>query len=150
MAVTRAQVETILLRRCSTALEKAGLDHLTDNGTNVDLNDPIGYAVRTLGGSVVTITAVDDADLGTVGAATDDALLDLAEYRALETIQNTVADLVSTSVGPQRQELQQWGAALDARLQRLDRKLERIHAIGRATLSAGVIDLDFMEKSGDA
>ena len=150
MAVTRAQLEAVLLRRCSTALEKAGLDYLTDNGKNPDLNDPIGYAVRTLGGTVADITEVVDADVSGIEAADYDALLDLAEYRALETIQNTVADLVSTSVGPQRQEFQQWGQALDSRLARLDGKIERIHAIGRATITAGVIDLDFMEKSGDA
>lgn len=150
MSLTRAQVEKVLLRRCSTALEKAGLDYLTDNGLNPDLNDPIGYGVRMLGGTVADVTAVVDSDVS--GVATDDydALFDLAEYRLTETLYNTVLDLVDTQVGPQRQSLSQWAEALAAKTERLQMRIQQTHGIGGGTLSAGVLDLDFMEKSGDA
>jgi hypothetical protein len=150
MALTRANVERILIRRCGTALEKAGLDYLTDNGKNPDLNDPVGYGVRMLGGTVADVTEVADSDVS--GVATDDydALFDLAECRLTETLYNTVLDLVDTQVGPQRQSLSQWAEALGRKAARMTARIVQVHGVGGGTLSAGVIDMDFMEKSGDA
>ena len=55
MALTRAAVEAVLLRRVGSLLEEVGLDGSTVN--NSDLNDPIGYAVRQVGGTVADASA---------------------------------------------------------------------------------------------
>src|SRR5512139_2454820 len=137
MTLTRANVESILLRRCGTTLEKAGLDHQTENGSNLDLNDPLGYAVRLCGGPVSSAALVADADVATVATEDTDALLDVAEYR-----------LVETTSGPQRQNLSQWAAAIAAKVERLEKKIGDRYDIdfGGTVLAGGVVDLDFMEK----
>lgn len=81
MAATRTSVDTRLLRRVGRWLTAAGLDGATDDGTNVDLADPIAWAIGQTGGTVVDTLAPDDADLATV--TSDDQMLDLAEYRLL-------------------------------------------------------------------
>jgi|GEM_PF-2298791 len=87
MSLTRANIEAVLVRRCGKLLTAAALDGTTVNGTNADLNDPIGSALRALGYTVASIVAVADSDLSTVGAGHIDQLLDLAELRTLESIQ---------------------------------------------------------------
>src|SRR5512139_1577622 len=148
MALTRANVESILLRRCGTTLEKAGLNYQTEAGDNEDLNDPIGYAVRLCGGTVSSAAEVTDTDVATVATEDTDAFLDVAEYRLLETVYNTVLDLVDTTSGPQRQNLSQWAAAIAAKVQRLEAKIADRYDIdfGGTVITSGVVDLDFMEK----
>ena len=150
MALTRATVEAILLRRCGTALQQAGLDYTTANGENDDLNDPIGSAVRWLGGTVASAAAVSDSDLGGVDVLDHDALFDLAELRVLETCLNHVLDQVDTTLGPQSRSLAQFAAALERKIERLQERAKTFYGIGVAALLAGVADLDFMEKSNNA
>lgn len=45
MALTRANVEAILIRRLGGIFEAVGLDGATADGSNEDLNDPIGWAL---------------------------------------------------------------------------------------------------------
>jgi len=150
MALTRANVESILLRRCGTTLQQAGLDYQTQNGQNEDLNDPIGMALRMLAYTTDDATSVSDDDLSGVDALDHDALLDVAEWRVLETVYNTVLDQVDTTVGPQRRNLAQWSAALSHKIERVEKRIKDLYGIGAAVLEAGVVDLDFMEKSNDA
>ena len=55
MAHTRASIEAILIRRCGRMLAATELDGSTIDGSNADLNDPIGWAIRQLGGAVASI-----------------------------------------------------------------------------------------------
>lgn len=146
MSLTRANVETILVRRCGSLLTAAGLDGTTLDGTNVDLNDPIGYALREMGYTVDDITAVADADVSS--AANYDKLLDLSELRTLENIQGNL-DEVDITLGPRKEALGQLPTRLEKRIERLEAKVRKVYGIGVGTITAGVIKLDFAEHNED-
>ena len=131
MPLTRANVESILIRRCGRLLAACALDGTTVGGTNADLNDPIGLAIRQLGGTVASIVAVADADLATLADHQVDALLDLAELRALESCLGNLPD-VDVAVGPERESLGQLGTRLEAAIARTRAKVQRDHGIGLA------------------
>jgi hypothetical protein len=85
MTTTRSDIETLLVSRLSGWLTSAGMA-VTIVGSNASLNDPIGWAIRQVGGSVVSPALVTTTDVQTVVAADLDKLIDLAELRTLEAI----------------------------------------------------------------
>ncbi len=111
MALTRANVEALVIRRVGKLLAAAGLDGATVSGANADLNDPLGYAIRKLGYTVTTVNAVADADVALVTTADYDRLFDLTELRALENALGNY-DAVNLRVGPRSEDLSQLGAQL--------------------------------------
>ena len=148
MAITRAQIETILISRCGALLTKAGLDGETHHGVNASLNDPIGRALRGAGYSVTTLTNVTDADVASVSDDDIDLVLDLAELRTLESVSGNLDD-VAITVGPRSEQKQQLADQVLRKIERLQQKIERQYGVGMGTLTAGVIGLDFMETSED-
>lgn len=144
MTMTRAQVEQVLVRRCGLMLIAANLDGTTINGTNGDLNDPIGYALRASGLSVADLAYVSDGDLANVPDDLVDQVLDLAEYRALLSIEGNL-DQVDVTIGPRSESLGQLAAKVKAQIDRLEAKIGRMYHIGLGTLTAGVVALDFAE-----
>lgn len=150
MALTRANVETLLIRRVGALLAAVGLDGATVDGTNPDLNDPLGYALLTLGHSVTDLTAVADADLASVAATSFPSLLDYAELRCLESALSSALVLVDTSVGPRSESLGQMAARLEGRIATKREQVARDYGLtGVGTLEAGVITLDFAETEED-
>lgn len=110
--MNRANAEAILIRRCGTVLDAAGLDGTTVNGSNADLNDPLWYALDRLSYSVADISEVANADITAVVSDDFAPFLDLAELRALETAQSAATALVDFSVGPRRESLSQFAERL--------------------------------------
>ena len=86
MALTRANVEAILTKRTSKVMTFVSMDGTTVDGTNADLNDPIGVAIRECGGTTAAPELVTDADVATVVTADLDKLLDIGEYRLIGSI----------------------------------------------------------------
>lgn len=127
MALTRAQCEVELLSRCGKLLTAASLDGVTANGSNPDLNSPLGYAVRMCGGTVADPSNVADSDLSTLSSVFD-KLSDLAEYRTLENISGNL-DLVDISEGPHRESLGQLAERVEKRLARLQEKLQKTYGL---------------------
>lgn len=148
MAITRANAEAILIKRLGALLTEAGLDGTTVTGTNADLNDPIGYALRKLGQTVTAPTAVADADLSGLGSDDYDEFFDLAELRSLETVHNTLTS-VNISVGPRREELSQLADRVAKRIADKRAAMAEEYGRGLKPLEAGYITLDFMEKGDD-
>lgn len=144
MALTRANVEAILIRRVGKLLTAADLNGTTMDGMNADLNDPIGYAVRRLGGTVASVVQVVDADLAGIASDDYDQLFDLAELRTLETIAGNLDD-VDITLGPRSESLSQLASQVDKRIEKLAEKVQRIYGVDVGTLSAGVIGLDFAQ-----
>lgn len=144
MALTRANVEAILIRRVGKLLTAADLNGTTMDGMNADLNDPIGYAVRRLGGTVASVVQVVDADLAGIASDDYDQLFDLAELRTLETIAGNLDD-VDITLGPRSESLSQLASQVDKRIEKLAEKVQRTYGVDVGTLSAGVIGLDFAE-----
>lgn len=131
MALTRANVESVLIRRLGRILAACQLDGATVDGSNPDLADPIGLAVRQLGGTTASIADVADADLATLADSQADALLDVAELRALESCLGNLPD-VDVTVGPERESLGQLGTRLEAAIARKRSQVLRDHGIGLA------------------
>jgi len=148
MTVTRDNIERILVARCGYLMNAAGLDGSTDDGTNTDLNDPIGYALRKAGYTVDNLGSVDDDDLSGVDVEDYDQVFDLAELRTLENILGNLDD-VDIKLGPRSESLSQLSEMLDTRVMRLQAKIERQYGVGLSTLEAGVITLDFADHNED-
>ena len=148
MSLTRIKVETILIRRLGGLLTEAELDGTSTDGGNLDLNDPIGWAIRQCSGTVTNFTTVSDADLASVSSADYDKLLDLAEYRTLQSISGNLA-VVDIQVGPRRESLSQLVERIEARIARKLKQIQTDYGFGLGTLEAGVIGLDFMTKGTD-
>lgn len=146
MALTRANVESVLIRRVGKLLAAADLDGTTANGSNADLNDPIGVAIRKVGQAVDDLTAVDDDDVARIAADDYDQFLDLAELRALETIQSSLDD-VDLQVGQRSEKLGQLAEQVRKRAERLRERIEREYGVGLGTLQAGVIALGFLQQN---
>ena len=150
MALTREDVEAILIRRVGRWLIASGLDGTTNDGTNPDLNDPIGRAARGLGVAVASIAEVDDDDLLGIADVDADKLLDLAELRTLQTCL-TNYDKVNVTLGPRSESFDQLRNGM---LKAIQLKREQIAADYPAepedrSLTGGVLVLDFQEH-GDA
>ena len=144
MTITRAQIETVLIRRAGKLMTAADLDGTTHHGVNADLNDPIGWALRQMGYSVTTLTNVVDADMATVADDEIDQLLDMSEYRLLENIEGNYDD-VDISANGRSESLNQLIVQVAKRLERVKAKVESTYGFGAGTLEAGVVSLDFME-----
>ena len=94
MTITRAGAELVLMRRLGGLLAEAGMT--VEAGPNPHLSDPLASALRALGHAAVDVT---DAELGQVAGAHVDALLDLAELRALQSVAGNLL-AVDVTVGP--------------------------------------------------
>lgn len=85
MTITRANLEAEVVSRIGAWMSNVGFA-VTTNGSNANLNNPIGWAIRTSGGGTTAPALVTDADVQTLAATFFDQLADLAEFRALEAI----------------------------------------------------------------
>ena len=79
MALTVAAVTTVINKRVG---QFATIVNVADD----EIQDAIGWAIRTLGESTADVLAVTDTDLSTIIPSEYDALLGLSELRTLETI----------------------------------------------------------------
>jgi hypothetical protein len=148
MALTRAQVETILVERLSGWMTEAALA-VTHTGANASLNDPIGYAARRLGLTVANVTNVADSDLSAVGVDDYDCLFDVAELRTLENILrnltrvDTTAGPLSQSFGQLRKDVQ---TAIDAKRAQIENDYAA-QLVSGPQMQAGnlILDLSFTD-----
>ena len=149
MTLTRAQAESILIRRCGKLLTAAELDGTTVSGANADLNDPIASALRQCGLTVANIASVADSDLTALADSDIDKLLDLSELRTLESCLGNL-DLVDVADGVLKESFGQLGARLERAIERKRTAITRTYGIGLGTLSSGLIDLGFQQQDACA
>lgn len=102
MSYTVAQVDGVISNRIGAYLSLANMT--SEESPNPALADPILWALRMLGYTPAALDEVTDSDLEVTHSDLD-ALLDLAELRALETVQ-TQYTRVSGALGPLRED---WG-----------------------------------------
>ncbi len=143
MTLTRANVESIIVQRVGPLMSKAGMA-ITFAGANSSLNDPIGWAIRKAGYTVVDPALVTSADVAGVATTNIDTFLDYVEYRTLSSILTNIT-LVDVKVGSRQENLSQMAEQIQKRLAWLGGLL----GIGVGELTTGVLTFDFAEHGGD-
>lgn len=144
MTLTRANTEFLLEARVGPLLTAAGMDGTTVNGTNFDLNGPIGRAIRVLGHTVTRAVLVADADVAAVTDAETDEFLDAATLHALEAILGNLDD-VDVIAGPRSERLSQLAAQVERKIERLREAMADEYGVGLAIPEVGVITTKFAE-----
>ncbi len=146
MALTRVQVEKVMVRRAGKRLAFVGLDGTTINGSNADLADPISQTLMAMGYPVADITDPEDSDLA--GVTDINQFLDRCELRVLETIHGNM-DMVDYSTGPRSESLSQFTSDLENAIERQREKLQTEYGVGLGTMTGGHIGLNFVTKGDD-
>ena len=143
MAISRANVENVLVARVGPLMTKAGMDGTTVDGTNTDLSDPIAWALRQAGYSVADITNPTTAE---VALALDDVdeVVDLGELRTLESVAGNLDD-VDVTVGPRSEELSQLSVQVEKRIERVQARVEELYGHGAPVFDTGTITYEFAE-----
>lgn len=144
MALTRANVEALLVKRIGPIFEEVSLDGTTVDGTNADLNDPIGWAVAGMDETVDDRTTVDDEDIARVAAADYNQFLDLAELRSLQTALNAYL-YVDIKTGPRSESLSQLGERIGKIIDRKLASMEKDYGYGLGAPTAGYVRLEIAE-----
>lgn len=144
MTITRPNVETVLISRTGPLLTKAGLDGTTITGTNPDLNDAIGWALRQTDYTVTDIGNVSNADLASVVTADIDKLLDFAELRVLKNILGNIS-AVDVKLGPRSESLSQLANQIEKKIDRLVKGLQSAYGYSATSLETGLLTYEFAE-----
>jgi hypothetical protein len=144
--MNRSQVETILIRRVGGLLSAADLDGTTTGGNNPDLNDPIGFALRQIGIVPLDPTAITDSDVAQTESSSFDRVFDVAELRALETIQGNLA-LVSITVGARSEAFSDLAQRVEAAITRKRAQiLQDYGSVLGLGIEVGNVGLDIMQQ----
>jgi hypothetical protein len=147
--LSRSAAERILVRRVGRLMTAAGLDGVTNDGSNGDLNDPLLSGLIRLNLAVSgRVDALVDADLAPIDSANIAAFLDLAEYRALGNILGNL-DVVDIQAGPLRESLGQLARQVTAKMQALAKTIEDSYGIGGGSLEGGTINMNFAAHGDD-
>lgn len=128
MAITRAQLDTIIVRRVGSLLVECNMDGTTTDGTNLDLVEPLRWAMTQAGYSTASIVAVTDTDLVSVPSSALDKLLDLFELRCLESASTKFTN-VDEVAGPRERKYSQLGRRLADLIADKTRLIESEHGI---------------------
>jgi len=146
MSITRANAEFMIQARVGPLMTAAGLDGTTVDGTNADLNGPIGRAVRDLDHTVTDITSVTDTDVAQVTEY--DEFLDIAVLKTLGVILGNLDD-VDVTAGPRSEKLSQLAEQVERKADRLLESMERDYGYGLAIPETGYITNYIAEHDDD-
>lgn len=147
MSIPCAQVEVILTARAGKRMTFVGMDGTTVDGSNPDLVDPMVSTLISMGITPASYAGVVDADLATLEDIPQ--FLDRCELRLLQNILGNM-DMVTNRVGPRSENLSDFSDALEKAITRKQEQIRKEYGAGVGTLSAGVINLGFMETDEDA
>lgn len=139
MALTRVIAETILVKRLGPLMAVAEMA-VTIIGTNADLDDPLAWATRGVGGATAAHNTVTDAELALIALADYDDLMLLAEYRTIQNIIGAI-DMVDITAGPRSEKLHQFVEQCQGMLALLEDAVADLVT----PLAAGYITLDIAE-----
>ena len=114
-------------------------------GTNADLNDPLAWATRNVGGSTAAHNTVTDAELAIIATADFDDLMVLAEWRTLLNIQGAL-NAVDVTTGPRSEKLSQFATKVQQLLDNLKPYIKSLGVLS-TPMTAGYISLDIAEHS---
>lgn len=107
-----------------------------------DAPEAIGYAMRYVGVDPASLESVTDAEIQQVPDAYVNAMMDIAEYRALSTIITNAEDQEMNAAGLQG-DPSKLREALERRVAKLLQQIKSAYNFGLMPLSGGVWTLDF-------
>lgn len=128
MAITREQLDTIMVRRIGSLLTECNMDGTTTDGTNTDLVEPLRWALAQAGYSTASIVDVTNTDLLSVATTDLDKLLDLFELRCLESASTKFTN-VDEVAGPRERKYSQLGRRLADLINDKSKLIESEHGI---------------------
>lgn len=147
MAMTRAEAESVLIRRCGKMLDAAGLDGTTVDGTNADLTDPLGVALRHLGFSPAGLVTVTDSDLSGVDDSNVVEFLDVAALAAMRASLNNWVEPDQIAGQDTRQDLGKLRESLRTSIGAEEKRLADLYNYGVASgIEAGTLTLGFQTR----
>ncbi len=132
---TQAEAEEVMVLRVGKFMIAAGLDGLTSDGTNVDLQDPYNTALRHFG--YASISSLEDAD-------EESEFLVVMELRVLSTILTNYDD-VDIKVGDRFIAFNQLAVRARQRYNDLLETAKEVYGIGERELIMGVFKTDINE-----
>ena len=144
MALTRAQVETLIIKRVGLLFTELSLDGTTVDGTNADLNDPIVNALWLFDETVSNPALVADADIDDIAADEYREFVDTVEVRCLETALQALT-AVNITVGPRSEAYDQLGQRIEKAIERKRAYMAKEYGTSVPTPSAGYISLHIAE-----
>jgi len=123
----RAEIDQVLVKRLGGLLAQVEL--LGEEGveTQDSLSDAIGWALRLLGYPTASVTDVTDTDLAGVTTTHIDPLIDLAELRTMETINQNFARVTSWA-GPVKEDWSSMGDRLRRMIEDKRKAVSVMHA----------------------
>lgn len=136
MALTLQYLRDALARRCGAWAALA------------DVDEAIATALASLGVTPDDPGALADSDLDTVEAAQVVQVLDVAEWRVLESALNNCDERSLREVGIDMTP-KDARDALRMRVDRLYARVREAYGIGQGTLSVGVLSIDMAAKGDD-
>lgn len=129
--MTRAEVETTVLRVCGKWLTAVGLDGTTTNGTNPDIGIAIASALRALRLTVSNPTSPSDADIALVSDARLDLFLSIVLLRAIQAAIRNCTD-VTTTHGIDKQDLSDLADRMQKEAASLAKELADLYGYGKS------------------
>lgn len=141
MALTRVIAETTLVKRLGPLMAVVEMA-VTIIGTNADLDDPLAWGTRGVGGATAAHNTVTDAELALVAVADYDDLMLLAEYRTIQNILGAI-NMVDITAGPRSEKMHQFVEQCQGMLDVLGPAVAEL----LTPMAAGYITLDFAEHS---
>lgn len=146
MPITRATIEASIIKEYGKVMLDVGLDGTTDDGTNADLNDPISMGLDSLGLSLADLSIVADVDFAPISTlAATNQLKAIAKLETLEMILSSWNQPNQSSDTDNSQNLGDLMSIYEERAVGLRAKYQLLYGYGLGSLSAGVIDLGFVE-----
>lgn len=147
MALTRAQLETILIARRGKQLAMVELDGETADGTNAALAEPIRAGLAFAGIHPADPSDPTDDDLAKLSPDQVAMVADVAELQTLEMILGNW-HAPDESAGSDSQGWGRFFFFLNRQAEALRQKVRDLYGYGDTPLEVGLVDLNFAE-SGD-
>lgn len=148
MPMTRAQVETLMVRRLGRLMTYWNLDGSTVDGTNVDVGAALARTLMGLSLTPDDVTSPTDLELEDVAATSYPELLDLTHMYLLEACLDHT-DEVREREGVNEQE---WNGRIAELRRRYDQKRQEVaerYGEGLGTAGGGAITITWLTPEPD-
>ena len=129
MPMTRAQCETVIISRVGGWMRAVGMDGFTRDGSNVDLADPIGQMMRSIGYSMTDPINPSDADFTAIPSTSYEQALSVATLFTMRSILGRFSD-VDEWAGTDKQSWDDFGKRVQSAIDDYQEDLKNRYGFG--------------------